>query len=142
MRPRKILLIIALMTLTASAQTKQDVVYLKDGNIIRGTIVEQIPRTSIKIQTADGKICIYKMEEVEKYVQAPLLGVDRGTRVGGRKRITIKKTSKNTGRVKKLFTEERTTVKEEKKAKRNSYVQRKKKADNLSKANKYDHYDW
>lgn len=43
-----------------------DVIYLKNGNVIRGMIIEQTPNVSIKIQTKDGSIFVYKMEEVEK----------------------------------------------------------------------------
>lgn len=43
-----------------------DVVYLKNGSIIRGNIIEQVPNIQIKIQTKDGNIFVYKMEEVEK----------------------------------------------------------------------------
>lgn len=43
-----------------------DVLYLKNGSVIRGMIFEQIPNVSIKIQTKDGSIFVYKMEEVEK----------------------------------------------------------------------------
>lgn len=43
-----------------------DVVYLKNGSVIRGMIIEQVPNVSIKIQTADGSVFFYKMEEVEK----------------------------------------------------------------------------
>lgn len=43
-----------------------EVVYLKNGSIIRGMIIEQIPNVSLKIQTRDGNVFVYKMEEVEK----------------------------------------------------------------------------
>jgi hypothetical protein len=43
-----------------------DVVYLKNGSVIRGMILEQTPNVSIKIQTKDGSIFVYKMEDVEK----------------------------------------------------------------------------
>ncbi len=43
-----------------------DVVYLKNGSIIKGIIMEQIPNESIKIQTKDGSLFVFKMEEVEK----------------------------------------------------------------------------
>jgi len=43
-----------------------DVVYLKNGSIIRGIIIEQIPNQSIKIQTADGSIFVYRIDEIEK----------------------------------------------------------------------------
>ncbi len=44
----------------------QDVVYLKDGSIIRGTITEQVPNVSLKIRTADGSVFVYQMDKVEK----------------------------------------------------------------------------
>ncbi len=46
--------------------SKRDVVYLKNGSIIKGEIIEQIMGESVKIQTADGSIFIYKSAEVEK----------------------------------------------------------------------------
>ena len=48
-----------------SAQTK-DIVYLKNGSVIKGTILEMIPDKTIKIQTVDGNIFVYNMTEVEK----------------------------------------------------------------------------
>ena len=43
-----------------------DVVYLKNGSVIKGTIIEQVPNVQIKIQTKDGNIFVYKFEEIEK----------------------------------------------------------------------------
>lgn len=45
---------------------EEDVVYLKNGSIIHGLIIEQIPNQSIKIQTKDNSIFFFKMEEIEK----------------------------------------------------------------------------
>lgn len=53
-------------------QPMQDVVYLKNGSIIHGQIIEQIPNVSIKIQTRDGNIFVYEMEEVLKIVKEPI----------------------------------------------------------------------
>lgn len=44
----------------------QDVVYLKNGGIIRGIIIEQIPGKSIKIQTRDGNVFVHQLDEVER----------------------------------------------------------------------------
>lgn len=44
----------------------RDVVYLKNGSIIRGIIIEQVPNKSIKIQTRDENIFVYQMDEIEK----------------------------------------------------------------------------
>lgn len=44
----------------------RDVVYLKNGGITKGIIIEQIPNQSLKIQTSDGSVFVYAMEEIEK----------------------------------------------------------------------------
>jgi len=44
----------------------EDVVYLKNGSIIHGVIIEQVPNQSIKIQTRDNNVFVYKMDEIEK----------------------------------------------------------------------------
>lgn len=52
---------------TAHSQISlQEVVYLKNGSMIRGTVIEQIPNQSLRIQTADGSIFVYSMSEVVK----------------------------------------------------------------------------
>lgn len=43
-----------------------DVVYLKNESVIKGMIIEQIPNVSLKIQTRDGSVFVYKMDEVLK----------------------------------------------------------------------------
>jgi hypothetical protein len=43
-----------------------DVVYLKNGSIIRGFITEQIPNIQLKIETRDGSLFVFKIEEIEK----------------------------------------------------------------------------
>ena len=48
------------------SQNYQDVVYLKNGSVIRGVVVEQVPGVSLKVQTADGNMFVYEMSEVEK----------------------------------------------------------------------------
>lgn len=52
--------------LEGNAQSYKEVVYLKNGSIINGIIIEQIPNESLKLQTADGSIYVYKMSEVER----------------------------------------------------------------------------
>lgn len=44
----------------------EEVVYLKNGSVIHGVIIEQIPNTSIKIKTYDGNIFAFKIDEIEK----------------------------------------------------------------------------
>jgi sRNA-binding regulator protein Hfq len=47
-------------------QNYQDVVYLKNGSIIRGLIVEQVPNETIKIETMDKSVFVYKLDEIAK----------------------------------------------------------------------------
>jgi TM2 domain-containing membrane protein YozV len=44
----------------------QDVVYLKDGSIIRGMIIEQIPYKTLKIETVDGSVFVCAFDDIEK----------------------------------------------------------------------------
>ena len=55
------------------AQPLEDVVYLKDGTIVRGIIVEQIPGESLKIQTQGGSVFLYTLDEIAKIVKEPVL---------------------------------------------------------------------
>lgn len=52
--------------ISASAQRYQEVVYLKNGSVIRGVVTEQIPGVSLKVQTSDGSVFAYPMSDVEK----------------------------------------------------------------------------
>jgi hypothetical protein len=66
---KKVLLLAILIMscfIYASAKDMQDVVYLKNGSIIRGSVIEQVPNESLKIKTSDGSIFVYKMNEVSK----------------------------------------------------------------------------
>lgn len=47
----------------------EDVIYLKNGGIIRGTIIEQIPNKSIKIEIIGRNILAYNFDEIEKIVK-------------------------------------------------------------------------
>lgn len=63
----KILLLLLLTfigTASVNAQNYQEVVYLQNGDIIRGTVIEQIPNKSVKIQTFDGNILLFPMNDV------------------------------------------------------------------------------
>lgn len=51
----------------AFSQTNlEEVVYLKNGSILRGTIIEQIPNQTLKIQTKDGSVFVCNFSEIEK----------------------------------------------------------------------------
>jgi hypothetical protein len=48
-----------------------DIIYLKNGSIIKGDVIEFIPNEKVKIQTKDGSIFVYTSSEVEKIIKEP-----------------------------------------------------------------------
>lgn len=67
---RKLILSTLLFCLTATlyAQTPDNIIYLKNGSIIKGSVIESVPNQNIKIRTADGSIFVYQMSEVDRIV--------------------------------------------------------------------------
>jgi hypothetical protein len=55
-----------IFTVLSYAQQNEDVIYLKNGSIIHGTILEQIHGESVKIKTNDDNLFVFKMSEVLK----------------------------------------------------------------------------
>ncbi len=48
-----------------------DIIYLKNGSVIKGAVIEFIPNEKIKIQTIDGSVFVYTSSEVEKITKEP-----------------------------------------------------------------------
>ncbi len=62
-----VLVIICLTTVDTWAQeTREDVVYLENGSVIRGQVMEYDPNGNIKIEIYGGSILVYKSSEVLK----------------------------------------------------------------------------
>ena len=59
----------------SSLQQMEDVLYLKDGSIVRGVVIEQIPGESLKIRTQGGSVFVYTMDEITKMTKEPLMGI-------------------------------------------------------------------
>jgi len=53
------------------AQEYEDVVYLKNGSVIHGTIIEQVPGVTYTIKTNFGDTFVFKVEEIEKITKEP-----------------------------------------------------------------------
>ena len=71
-----------------SAQNYQEVVYLKNGSVIRGTVIEQQPNVLLKVKTADGSIFVYPMNEVEKITKEE--AINRESEKSNRIRTDVK----------------------------------------------------
>ncbi|MCP4442478.1 MAG: hypothetical protein GY810_26530 [Aureispira sp.] len=70
-----LLLSIVCFTVTniqAQNSPKEDVIYLKNGSIIRGQILEYQPEGNIKVEIQGGSILVYKTSEVIKVVKEPM----------------------------------------------------------------------
>lgn len=48
------------------AQSIIEAVHLKNGGLVKGEIIEQVPGQSLKVKTKDGNIFVYQMDEVER----------------------------------------------------------------------------
>ncbi len=57
------------------AQTPyKDVVYLKNGSVIKGIIIEQNINVNLKLKTSDGNIFVYDMKDIEKITKEKVVG--------------------------------------------------------------------
>jgi hypothetical protein len=75
---RCILLIISICILSVfrlfAQNGLEDVVYLKNGNIYRGLIIEQVPNISIKIQIAGGNVFAVNLSDIAKITKEQKTG--------------------------------------------------------------------
>ena len=60
------------------AQKIEDVIHLKNGETVRGTIIEQNPGESLKIQTADGSVFEFTIYEIAEISREPVMKVEEG----------------------------------------------------------------
>jgi hypothetical protein len=65
-----VVLAVLVTSISFAQQTQVDILYLKNGSIIRGQLVE-MSGGNVKIKTADGSLFVYSMAEVEKMVKEP-----------------------------------------------------------------------
>lgn len=68
-----------------SAQRYDEVVYLRNGSEIRGSVIEYTSGKTIKIQTRDGSIFVFQSNEVERiskvqYPKERTAGIEQGHR--------------------------------------------------------------
>lgn len=67
---------------TSWAQNVQEIVYLKNGSVVRGIVIEQVPDISLKVQTSDGSIFAYQMSEVERITKEAIIPKRSGNESG------------------------------------------------------------
>lgn len=69
-----VLLVCVLCTNNVSAQQllTEDVVYLKDGTVLRGIVISKMPNPRVKIVTREGNALVYPMQDVRKITREPV----------------------------------------------------------------------
>jgi hypothetical protein len=63
-----LIILLLIISLQLNAQKAKDILYLKNGSIIYGKLVE-VSESQYKIQTSDGSIFVYPAAEVEKFIK-------------------------------------------------------------------------
>ena len=69
-----LLIMLSVATLYSIAQNYQEVVYLKDGSIIRGLITEQRPNEYLRIRTSNGNVYTLQMTEIDRITKEEMRG--------------------------------------------------------------------
>lgn len=85
MRKRFLTLVALFVVVELSAQRYDEVIYLKNGSKIYGSVFEYTSGDTIKIQTRDGSIFVYQSNEVERislvqYPKEKTAGIEQGCR--------------------------------------------------------------
>lgn len=65
---KKVILLAFILTssILFAQENKRDVIYLKNGSIIKGEIIEQVPGKSMTIQTLGGSTFVYSVNDIIK----------------------------------------------------------------------------
>lgn len=71
--------VLMLLHSVASAQTVVDVVRLQNGSIIRGNLIEVQPTGNVKIETRDGNLFVYPINEVSSISKDTIWPNNRNT---------------------------------------------------------------
>ena len=57
-----------------SQQNYRDIVHLKNGSVIKGVIIEQVPNEQIKVETSDGSVFVYEIDNIAKISKEKITG--------------------------------------------------------------------
>lgn len=89
---RLFILLFSFLALSANAQeSMEDVLYLKNGDIYRGIIIEQIPGATLKIQIAGGSVFTISINDVQKITKEPRWQSPYKSTTGGSEVIPVVK---------------------------------------------------
>ena len=87
-----IIFFVSTTALTFAQEKYQHAVYLKNGGIIRGKIIEQIPAESLKIETVGKNVFVFQIDEIENIiVEAIVTDPDKVYNINYTKKTTYPK---------------------------------------------------
>ena len=66
MKKLALLIVFIVINVISFGQTVQKTFYLKNGSIIKGVVIEEIPGKEYKVKTSDGNIFVFKADEIKK----------------------------------------------------------------------------
>lgn len=68
-------LFIAIISQAHGSDSTEDVVYLKDGSVVRGQIVEQVPGDYVRMQTIGGSVFVFEVSEIANIKKEPQMPI-------------------------------------------------------------------
>ena len=86
--PRNVLFVVSLTFFCIAgtfSQNQRDVLYLTDGTVVKGYIVETIPERSVTIQTSDSTVSTYDVSEISRMSKEVYLGKETAPQRPGAK---------------------------------------------------------
>ena len=74
-------IIMLIASISAFSQSYRESVFLKNGSVIKGDIVEFQPDKLIKVETSDGSIFVFELKDIEKITRERVSSDSRQTRM-------------------------------------------------------------
>ena len=62
---KRLILLFTFFSFALLSYAQSDVLYLKNGSIIKGSVLEMDPSSGVKIQTSDGSLFVYSLSDVD-----------------------------------------------------------------------------
>lgn len=72
MKKLLLLAVMLIVSMSVFSRTCPETVYLKNGSIIKGVIVEYQPEKSVKILTSDNSVFVCNVDDIEKVTREPI----------------------------------------------------------------------
>lgn len=72
MKKLLLLAVMLIVSMSVFSRTCPETVYLKNGSVIKGVIVEYQPEKSVKILTSDNSVFVCNVDDIEKVTREPI----------------------------------------------------------------------